>query len=432
MPDQGKVLIFSGVRGDTRRYRALHLYEQLSLAGVDCCLSYLADPRLTAKVDSAAAVVMHRVAYDRYVAKLVERMRHRNLLVVLDADDFLYDASIMRWIDSPDFQDPVRASLYRQELNRHRMALELCDALTVSTGKLVEMLAPFGKPVWEHRNAFSLEMLSLSEQAFAQRKLSPGRVVIGYASGTHTHNRDFALIRPAVRAILERYRQVELWLMGAIDAGHDWDGVEDRVSAFPMVPWRDLPGRLAQLDINLAPLVLENPFNQAKSEIKYMEAALVRVPTIASSTDAFQYAIRQGETGFLAQAPEAWYDHLAWLVEHPISRQAVGDAAHQDVLLRYAPQERGWAYARFLADQAGQLGRSGAGFSRFEPQPAPEPAEEKMQLFFTPEDEIHPTFTELAFYSIRNRGLGTLLGQVWVYLRRKLSRIFPFSTAGAS
>jgi hypothetical protein len=49
------------------------------------------------------------------------------------------------------------------------------------------------------------------------------------------------------------------------------------------------------LDINLAPLVMDNPFAQSKSEIKYMEAALVRAPTIASPTDAYRFAIRPGE-----------------------------------------------------------------------------------------------------------------------------------------
>ena len=64
--------------------------------------------------------------------------------------------------------------------------------------------------------------------------------------------------------------------------------------------WQGLPNIVAQIDINLAPLELDNPFCQAKSEIKFTEAALVGVPTVASPTQAFVYAMRDGEDGLLA------------------------------------------------------------------------------------------------------------------------------------
>ena len=54
---------------------------------------------------------------------------------------------------------------------------------------------------------------------------------------------------------------------------------------------------LHQLDINLAPLE-ESLFNEAKSENKWMEAALVKVPTIASNVGAFK-VINNNEDGIL-------------------------------------------------------------------------------------------------------------------------------------
>ncbi len=81
-----------------------------------------------------------------------------------------------------------------------------------------------------------------------------------------------------------------------------------------MVPWRDLPEKLAKLDINIAPLVMNNPFGKSKSEIKYVEAGLVRVPTIASPTEAFKFAIQSGVNGILAADEEEWSDALAMLV----------------------------------------------------------------------------------------------------------------------
>jgi len=423
----GKILIFSGVRGDTRRYRSLHLYEQLSLAGADCVLSHLTDPRLLEHARSASAAVLHRVALDSYVEKVLHFLRSRGALIVLDADDFLYDPSIMRWIDSPDFQDTVRARLYREEIMRHRAGLDRCDAITASTEFLGEMLGSFGKPVRTHRNAYNLDMLRLSNLAYQNRQQQTDRVVIGYASGTRTHDQDFAMIKPVLAALMERYPMIELWLMGPISAGEDWGGLQERVRSFPLVAWRDLPHRLAMLDINLAPLLPESPFNQAKSEIKYMEAGLVRVPTVASITDAFRYAIQHGRNGFLAGSPDEWRLALERLIEHPAERQAMGEAAYQDVVSRYDPAARGVSYLQFLDDFSVQFNKPPLKFCSGE---ALTPGTEFQNSLFAAEHEQHPTMVDLARYSIRNRGVGTLLGQAWVFFRRKLAPIFPFRSAG--
>lgn len=428
LPNQ-PVLILSGVRGDTRRYRTLHLYEQLRLAGADARLSHLTDPRLPALLGSAGVVILHRVAYDGYVARLLEPLRQRQALVILDADDFLYDPDMMRWIDSPDFQDPVRAALYRAEMLRHRAMLDHCDAVTASTEALAEMLRPFGKPVTIHRNAYSLEMLALSQAALRQEAVRqeaaqhadtpPARVVIGYASGTRTHDQDFAMIRPAVEAVLRRFPHAELWLTGDLDSGADWGELRAQLRVFPLVAWRALPARLAQFDINLAPLLPESPFNQAKSEIKWMEAALVGVPTIASPTDAYRRAITPGVDGFLAHDPAQWQEILTQLViDSPLRRQA-GQAAAQTVQQNYAPGLRGAQMLTVLDDLLAQRGH--LPLTRAAPSPAQPPAG-----YLTPADEAHPTLRDLAVYAVRHRGLATLAGQVWVYFRRKAAPLFPY------
>lgn len=415
------LLILSGVQGDTRRYRGHHLYEQLRLAGVDCALAHLTDPRAPALAAQADALVLQRVTWDRAAAALVEQAQRRGAPVLLDLDDLVFDEEAFRWIDSPDFADPTRVRLYRENMRRNRATLEHSQAALTSTGYLAKRVSDCGKPARVHRNGFSLEMLHLSNLALAQPRPPRERVVIGYASGTPTHDRDFALIRPALQALLERRPQVEVWLIGRLQPGGDWGGAASRVRRVDFVPWRRLPALLAGLDVNLAPLRLDNPFSQSKSEIKWMEAALVGVPTVASPTDAFAAAIRPGENGLLAGGPEEWLEGLLRLVDEPEERHRLGAAAREDALRGYAPWLRAPQALAALREAGVEIpthdlsGLAGG-----------LPPLDRIDLWLDPRVERRPTVFDRGLYSLRARGPLTLAQEVWIYLRRLAAPVFPF------
>ncbi len=413
------VLIFSGVRGDTRRYRTLHLHQQLRLAGVDCVLSHTTDPRLPGLARGAAVAILHRVSYDPYIAGIVNDLRARHGLVLVDTDDLVFDPQAFQWIDSPDFQDPVRASLYQADMRRYRQTLDACDGIIASTGFLARSAGSLGKPCWVHRNAANLELVYLSERACGIRRPADGKLVIGYASGTPTHNRDFSLISSALQSFLNDHPEAELRTIGYLDLDRSWDAFSDRLSRYPALPWRSLPSWLAQLDLNLAPLAMDNPFAQSKSEIKYMEAALVGVPTLASPTDAFTTAIRSGENGLLAASPDEWRSQLEKLTS-PGLRQALGRAAYSDVHQNYAPLVR--------ARQAGDLLNQISAELKFPFHWRANTGEQagSNQLWWDEELDHHPTLLEMGLYNLRRRGAGTLAQQVWIFFRRWLARYIPY------
>lgn len=413
-----QILLLSGVRGDTRRYRTFHMFEQLQLAGVDASLAHVTGPDLPARFERASLVVIHRVKWDGYVERLVKGLRQRGGLAILDTDDLIFDPAAFAWINSPDFSDPVRSALYQEDLRRNRLTLETCQAVTVSTDFLSEQVRRLGKPAWVHRNAFSLEMLELSEAAYHRRPVEAGKVVIGYASGTPTHNHDFELVKPALQELLGRYPQVELHLVGDLDPGGDWGSLSGRIHRRPLVPWRQLPALLAAFDINLAPLVADNPFSQSKSEIKYVEAGLVRAPTVASRTGAFAYAIRSGENGFLASSSEEWYQALAELVEQGGLRRRMGAAAYADCLARYHPQTRAAELIATLDAIYRQL------YTR--PLWPVLPEVTGWEFRIDPAVERRPSTLQMGLYDLRHRGLGTLLKRIWIFFRRLAAPIFPF------
>lgn len=423
------MLIISGVKGDTRRYRCFHLCEQLRLADIPSEFCQITDNGVLAKIANASAVIFHRVTDDSFFRHLLHILTERGCPIIMDVDDLIFDPAAMAWIDSPDFVDPVRSALYKEDMRRSHAALVSCQAVLASTQFLADQVKASGVPAWVHRNAFSLEMLALSDAAVQHNAKSNKKIVIGYASGTSTHDRDFQVVRPGLEYVLHHYPQVELWLVGPLTSG-PWGELAARVRRLPLVPWRQLPSILAQFDINLAPLVTDNPFSRSKSEIKYVEAALVRAPTVASPTSAFAHAITSSRNGLLATDGQEWQESLIRLVEDPHLRVQMGRQAYEDVLAGYHPAARSKELVQTLNQIYLHLNLpplSGPDTGMLQSQMDPHVVSAGENSFrVSPSVERQPTLLRRAMYTLRYRGLPTLVMQVWILLRRIVAPLFPF------
>ncbi len=423
------VLLLSGVQGETRRYRSFHPYQQLRLAGVECILSHLTFPGLTELAARADVAIFQRVAMDGFVESLIDGLHSHGALIIYDTDDLLFDPDVFRWIDSPDFVDPIRMRQYKDEMRRQQFTLEASDAALVSTEYLADWIRGINKSAWVHRNAFSLEMLVLAESANLQKTHHPGKLVIGYASGTPTHDRDFAVLSSALQQILHDHKEAELRLVGPLQLDKGWAKNAGQVRRLPFVPWRQLPALLAEFDINLAPLTLDNPFSLSKSEIKYLEAALVCVPTVASPTDAFKLAIHNGENGFLAKSEDEWLSALEMLTASPELRQQISQDAQARALEQYCPCRRSQELVGILnAINFNTQGRALWDSEQLTQMEAIlEKNLEQPETYWIPEKlERQPTLAKRAVYQLHHRSLSSLAGYIWIYLRRRLAFIFPF------
>ena len=123
-----------------------------------------------------------------------------------------------------------------------------------------------------------------------------------------------------------------------------------------------LPEEIARFDVNIAPLEVGNVYCEAKSELKYFEAALVGVPTVASPTQPFQNAIVDGVTGFLADDPTSWQRSLEALVSDAGLRSRIGQAALHHVLHRYGPDGRRQRLASVMERILGTAAESTSAF----------------------------------------------------------------------
>ena len=340
-----KVCILSGCGGDSRRYRCDHAVEALHEVGAEAVVVPLEgtdlDKQRAELVAAFDVLVFQRACWTPQLGLLVAAARRARKLVFFETDDLTFDpfAEVHR------LAGPGRL-LREVDIVGQHATLRICLAACASTEFLAEALARHSCSAEVIRNGFSAEMLAGARRAV--RVESP-RVVIGYGSGTPTHDRDFEVAAGALAVILAKYPETELHLVGHLEPGPRLSAWRGRVVRHALVPWRELPARLARFDVNLAPFETEVAFCQAKSELKYLEAALVGVPTVASPLPAYRHAIRHGENGFLAADEAGWVAALEALVQSVELRRRVGEAARAHVLAAYAPAARGADWLRALA-----------------------------------------------------------------------------------
>ncbi|MEW6272037.1 MAG: glycosyltransferase [Thermodesulfobacteriota bacterium] len=335
------VLFLSGCPGDAKRYRCDHHAEQMQVLGVTADVAIYGEIDLAWALRTYAYFVLHRVPFGPDVDHFIREARRTGRTVVFDTDDWVFDVSSMPYVAALEGKPREERDLYRRGLERYRATLRRCDGAIVSTEPLARRASSLIGKVVVHANVASRDMVQLAAQARRVRELrrqasrSAGEVVIAYLSGTPTHRRDFAEAEAAIVSVMERHPGVRLLTVGHIDVSETFGRFGQRHAHLPLMPWQRLFALMAQVDVNLAPLEQGNPFTECKSSIKFLEAALVGVPTVASALSDFERVIDDGSNGVLVRTREGWRDALSRLVESPGEREALGARALEDALARH-------------------------------------------------------------------------------------------------
>lgn len=354
--EYGEFLFVSGPGGDARRYRCDHQAEQLELLGLRADVGYHDELDLVQLAGHYGCVVLYRVPWDERVERLLAA-RGGGTRVIADVDDLVFDPEraeeIRALANLPD--DELRK--FEDSIERLRRTLREVDGVVVSTEPLRAEAAALSGRVTVAHNTVSAEMVESGRRAHAIREArlagEPGDVVLAYLSGTPTHDRDFLEAADAVVWALDRYPRLRFLAAGLISVDSRFEAFGDRVIRAPYRPASQLPALLATVDVNLAPLERGNRFTDAKSCLKYLEAAVVGVPTVASARSDFRRAIRHDVNGLLADDPESWRAALGRLAESAEERVRLGEEARRDVLDRHT--------TRACAEATGATFREAAG-----------------------------------------------------------------------
>ncbi|HHH12549.1 MAG TPA: glycosyltransferase [Candidatus Moranbacteria bacterium] len=352
----GDVLIVTSGVGDSARYRAHHVAEELRLNGLRVSVTVQDNPFLPFFVRRFGVFVFHRALYLGATKRLFDRAKKSGKTIVFETDDLVYDPKYLADMDYYNQMSPLEKLQYKNGVGGEMLADPYVRAATVTTSYLADKLRQKDKEVFIITNKLSREDISWTEEYYRRREkiLSERDTVredclsIGYFSGTLSHNKDFATITPALSLILTKYPQVKVAIFGPLDLDENLDKFKDRFIQNPFVPRREYFGNVAGVDIAVAPLELGNPFCEAKSELKFFEPGSMAVPTVAVANRTFSEAIEDGRDGFLAADTEEWVEKLSLLIEDPALRRRLGARAREKVLRRYVTTAETEETARYL------------------------------------------------------------------------------------
>ena len=327
------------------------------------------EPVGPAELAGVKLVVLWRVPFSAHIQGIITVTHEQGGTVIFDVDDLMFrpDMATVEIIDgirSQKFSEFDTQAFF----TRIGRTLRACDLVTCPTQELAHQARRLGRPAYVLPNGFDAGSHAVARDARLRWAAEPDDLLrIGYAGGSRTHQRDFAVAAPAILRVLQEMPQARLTLFRDPSSGEGlvlmdefpaFAALADRIEWRNMVPLAELPRELARFTVNIAPLQPDNPFCEAKSELKFFEAALAGVPTVASPSGPFARAIEDGVTGYLAVSEQDWHTALRGLLDDPALRDRMAQAAYHVSLARFGPEARADAFKLMLAQWDG--GAAGA------------------------------------------------------------------------
>jgi glycosyltransferase involved in cell wall biosynthesis len=238
--------------------------------------------------------------------ELVSAIRKNHSKFIYTLDDNLLDLHV----DMPWETFPTNA----QRL-AFRYFIREADGVIVSTINLQRRLINLNKNTFLVPNALDERLFPFHEKPVHKEKNDV--IKVGYM-GTRTHASDLLMILAPLREFLRKHDgRVVLEIVGVFSNTRMEDcfagcpveflDVGEAVEYEKFIPWA---AKNLQWDFALAPLK-DNMFNQGKSDIKFLDYAMLGIPGIYSDVPSYHDSVSHKVTGWLcANEPDAWLGAL--------------------------------------------------------------------------------------------------------------------------
>ncbi|KJK25726.1 hypothetical protein UB46_03475 [Burkholderiaceae bacterium 16] len=328
--------------GESKRYRVYNLAEGLEDLGYKVhVMPYQRIGTLPEQNVKANVVVLFRAPYDPRVGveEFLKYAKVRGIKVVFDVDDLVFEPEVIDQIDGFRLLPEGQQRQYIDGVHQYRELLLAADLVTVPTEYLRARVEKLGRTAAVIPNSINRAQQDIASEIPVPSSIEHKVVRIGYFSGSRTHQADFAQCADALFEVMRENPDTVLRVVGYLDLEPRWDKLADRIERLGFQPYKTMLRVLGECDINIAPLDLGSVFCHGKSELKFFEAGLLGIPTVASATDTFARAIDSDVNGYALTAQQEWKDKLSKLIASRELRREIGAKARETALAHFAIQE---------------------------------------------------------------------------------------------
>ena len=312
--------------------------------------------RIKGLCEIADIVVWHPLHYEHSIEFFNEMKMKFSKPFFVETDD--------NYVDVPPWNEGFNS--YGPNGIHRRMAVESlasADGLIVTTPHLLQTYTSDPFPYSSYAKIVENSLDFKGDSTFVGwDKVSVKKhkgLRIGWIGG-RSHFNDLMMVAPALRVILEKYRnRVSLVLVNAalkksceaMAIPYPFEGLPNVTEADRSVdinryaPFATSFG----FDIGIAPLVDCN-FNRSKSNLRWLEFSAMKIPCVASSIGHFKETIHDQRDGLLVDSNDLsdWVRHLERLVLDDNLRGSMGSVAYRRVKEDFNVKKNAPEYLRFL------------------------------------------------------------------------------------
>lgn len=158
------------------------------------------------------------------------------------------------------------------------------------------------------------------------------KVVIGFfGSVTHKHDLINTGFNEALARLMHKYKQLHCGTVGLEINNYLPKARYTHHPGKPGRAWLTEVWPNLNLDIAVAPLE-DTRFNRARTNIKWLETAMIPAAFVGSDIPPYQGAVKSGQTGLLVKNDsQSWYEALEALVLDKDLRRRLASTAHAEV-----------------------------------------------------------------------------------------------------
>jgi hypothetical protein len=297
------------------------------------------EARFIADLDRVSAALFYRVAAQPTVIAAILAARRAGAATYYDCDELIF---------APEHHPrPIEAyhGLITQVVHQnlrfgaplYRGAMSLCDYGVAPTRMLAEAM----EPVVRCGTAFVVPNVLAEREPLSRvrAEAKAARLFCGCGELTFVGEGEGedALGR-ALAELMRRRADVQVTFVGHVWLGARLEPFLDRINCLPFTADPEqYRAWLAECDVNLAAVPLDT-VGEAKSEIRWLEAAAAGIPSVVSASRTAAETFEHGRTALLARGADEWLAAIERLISDPGLRLRVGAAARELAVTHYGPE----------------------------------------------------------------------------------------------